>query len=60
LFGVLKQHLQGQRFHSNEEVEMAVGERLRKQEQNFFRDKEEANTSTDLDTVLENRVISVE
>lgn len=39
---------------------MAVGERLRKQEQNFFRDKEEANTSTDLDTVLENRVISVE
>jgi hypothetical protein len=37
LFGVLKR---GQRFHSNEEVEMAVGERLRKQEQNLFREKD--------------------
>jgi hypothetical protein len=33
-----QQHLGGRRFHNNEEVEMAVGERLRMQEPDFYRD----------------------
>jgi hypothetical protein len=31
LFGPLNKHLEGSRFHNNEEVEMAVRERLRMQ-----------------------------
>jgi hypothetical protein len=33
-----QQHLGGRRFHNNEEVEMAVGEWLRMQEPDFYRD----------------------
>jgi hypothetical protein len=33
-----QQHLGGRRFHSNEEVEMAVGEWLQMQEPDFRRD----------------------
>jgi hypothetical protein len=38
LFGPLKQHLRGRRFHSEEEVEMAVRDWLRMQEPDFYRD----------------------
>jgi hypothetical protein len=33
-----QQQLGGRRFHNNEEVEMAVGEWLRMQEPDFYRD----------------------
>jgi hypothetical protein len=39
LFGPLKQHLGGRRFHNNEEVEMAVCQWLQKQEPDFNRDE---------------------
>jgi hypothetical protein len=38
LFGPLKQHLKGRRFHSNEEVEMAVRKWLRVQQPGFYGD----------------------
>jgi hypothetical protein len=37
LFGPLKQHLGGRRFHNNEEVEMAVREWLWMQEHDLYR-----------------------
>jgi hypothetical protein len=38
LFGPLKEQLAGRRFHSNEEVEMAVSEWLGMQQPDFYRD----------------------
>jgi hypothetical protein len=38
LFVPLKQHLAGRRLHSDEEVQMAVCERVRIQEPDFYRD----------------------
>jgi hypothetical protein len=38
LFGPLKQHLGGRRFHSHEEGEITVREWLRMQEPNFYSD----------------------
>ena len=38
LFGPLKQHLGGRRFHSIEDVEIAVPERLRILEPDFYCD----------------------
>jgi hypothetical protein len=38
MFGSLKQHLGGRRFHSSEEVEMAVRELLRMQQPDFYCD----------------------
>jgi hypothetical protein len=38
LFGPLKQNLGGRRFHSNEEVEMAVSEWLVMEEPDLYRD----------------------
>jgi hypothetical protein len=39
LFGPRNQHLEGRRFHNNEEVEMAVREWLRTQKLDFYRDE---------------------